>query len=92
MADNQKPVPASGMMVLLLVLANVIFISDGYTDDSKWYGFLIITLPMLIWAIIDARRANPSVERIDNREAESKISSRHQDGPGAADETLIAAE
>jgi|GEM_PF-1899532 len=53
---NKKQVPASGIIILLLVLINVITIMEAYTGNEKWYWVLVLTLPLLLLAIINVRR------------------------------------
>ncbi|MEO6315543.1 MAG: FMN-binding glutamate synthase family protein [Chitinophagaceae bacterium] len=63
MIVNQKSVSISGMIILLLVLLNVIFITTGYTSDENWYGWLIITLPLLLLAVANVRQQKHAVLR-----------------------------
>ena len=53
---NKKQVPASGIIILLLVLINVITIMEAYTGNEKWYWVLVLTLPLLLLAIINVRQ------------------------------------
>ena len=53
---KQKSIPASRIIILIIVLLNVIIIKEGYTGNGRWYFALIITLPLLILAIINIRQ------------------------------------
>jgi hypothetical protein len=52
MTVKKKPIPASGVIILFLVLLNAISIRAGYSENEKWYWVLIITLPLLLLAIL----------------------------------------
>ncbi|MEP7257112.1 MAG: hypothetical protein ABI687_01965 [Flavitalea sp.] len=53
MTSERKPISANGMMLFFLVLINVILIETGYTKDEKWYWLLLISLPLLVWSILN---------------------------------------
>jgi hypothetical protein len=53
MIQDQKRVSASGLIILVLVLSNVIAIKEAYIDNEKWYWVLFITLPLLLLAIVN---------------------------------------
>jgi glutamate synthase domain-containing protein 2 len=53
MTSKRKPDSVSGLIILFLVLLNVIFIKTGFTNDGKWYWFLIVTIPLLLLAIVN---------------------------------------
>jgi hypothetical protein len=63
MAVKQKPVPVSGMIILLLVLINTIAIRAGYFGNEAWYWVLTVTLPLLIVAILNVRQRRHAVLR-----------------------------
>lgn len=56
MMRNKRRVPASRIIILLLVLGNVITIIEAYTGNEKWYWVLVLTLPLLLPAIINVRQ------------------------------------
>lgn len=56
MMRNKRRVPASRIIILLLVLGNVITIIEAYTGNEKWYWVLVLTLPLLLLAIINVRQ------------------------------------
>ena len=56
MSRNKKTFAARKIIILLLVLINIIAIKEGYTGNEKWYWALILTLPLLLLSIADARR------------------------------------
>jgi hypothetical protein len=85
MADNQKPVSISGVMILLLALVNAIFIKAGYIDSEKWYRGLIISVPLLIWAVVDARR-----QKTEANNVKIKASYLEEDNPVEAGEDIVA--
>jgi uncharacterized membrane protein YhdT len=53
---NQKQVGARELMIVILVLGSVIAVKEGYTGNGKWYGLLTLTLPLLLFAIINIRQ------------------------------------
>ena len=53
---NQKSIPMSGMIILLIVLINVIVLRQAYTGSERWYLVLILTLPLLVLAITNIRQ------------------------------------
>jgi hypothetical protein len=63
MIQDQKRVPASGIIILILVLANVIAIREGYTTNEKWYWVLALTLPLLLLAIVNIRQRKHAILR-----------------------------
>lgn len=60
MSQNQ-PIPAGGAIVSMLVLLSGIFIKSGYLTDTNWYKGLIITLPLLAFAIYKLRSSKKSI-------------------------------
>lgn len=56
MIQNKKRVPANGIIILILVLANIIAIREGYVAGEKWYWVLVLTLPLLLLAIVNIRQ------------------------------------
>ncbi|HEX6845437.1 MAG TPA: FMN-binding glutamate synthase family protein [Chitinophagaceae bacterium] len=63
MTRIQKPVSASKIIILLLVLLNVIVLKAAYTGNEKWYWSLIITMPLLLLAILNIRQQKHAVLR-----------------------------
>jgi hypothetical protein len=63
MMGKQKPVSASGIIILFLVLLNAIAIREGYTGNEKWYWALTVTLPLLLLAILNIRQKKHAVLR-----------------------------
>jgi glutamate synthase domain-containing protein 2 len=63
MISKQKTVSISGMIILFLVLLNLFLIKTGYTQDTKWYWFLIVTSPLLLLAISNIRQRKHAVLR-----------------------------
>ena len=51
MEQHQKQVPASGLIILILVLGSAIALKEGFTSGGNWYWVLILTLPLLLLAI-----------------------------------------
>ena len=56
MIRNQKNVPASGVIILILVLVSALALKGGYMNSEKWYWVLILTLPLLLLAILNIRQ------------------------------------
>lgn len=63
MTGKQKPIPASGVIILFLVVLNAISIRAGYSDNEKWYWVLIVTLPLLLLAILNTRQKKHALLR-----------------------------
>jgi hypothetical protein len=51
MIQNKKRPLASETIILLIVLANVIVIEEGFITSENWYRALVFTLPLLLLAI-----------------------------------------
>jgi glutamate synthase domain-containing protein 2 len=58
---NQKSMPVSGIIVLLIVIVNIIILRQGYTGNHLWYLALILTLPLLILAISNSRQKKHAI-------------------------------
>jgi len=54
MSRNQEKVSASGIIILILVMLNVIILKTAFIHDAQIYWGLVITLPLLLIAIFDA--------------------------------------
>lgn len=63
MTRGRRPVSASGIIILFLVLINIIAIRGGYTGTGSWYWMLIVTLPLLLLAILNIRQAKHAILR-----------------------------
>ncbi len=63
MTVKQKPIPASGIIILFLVLLSVISMRVGYTKNENWFWMLIITLPLLLLAILNTRQKKHAILR-----------------------------
>lgn len=63
MTVKQKSIPASGVIILFLVLFNAISIRAGYSENEKWYWLLIITIPLLLLAILNIRQRKHAILR-----------------------------
>jgi len=63
MIRNQKKVPASGVIILILVLASALALKGGYMSNEKWYWFLILTLPLLLLAVVNIRQNKHAILR-----------------------------
>ena len=56
MTDSKNPIPISRPIILFLLLANLIVISQAYINNEKWYRFLLITAPLFFVATFHARQ------------------------------------
>ena len=59
---NQKSIPVSRTIILIIVILNVVVIRDGYTGNGSWYYALILTLPLLILAIARMRQRKRAIQ------------------------------
>ena len=64
MLHNEKDIPVSGMIVLLLVILNVLILKVAFIKNEDWYWALVITLPMLLIAILDVRKRKDAIQII----------------------------
>ena len=60
---KRKGIPASGMIILFLVMLNACALSAGYVSNAKWYWALGVTLPLLILAIWNTRQKKHALLR-----------------------------
>ena len=51
MIQERKPVSASGIIILLFVLLNVLVLRNAFIRNEKLYWYLIVTLPLLLLAV-----------------------------------------
>jgi len=63
MISKQYAIPASGSIILFLILLNAIVLRTGYTGNEKWYWVLIVTLPLLLLAFLNIRQKKHAVLR-----------------------------
>jgi glutamate synthase domain-containing protein 2 len=63
MPRNIKPVPASGIIILILVLINVLAIKAVFTGNGNGYLVLIPALPLLLLAIANIRQKKHAILR-----------------------------
>src|SRR5688500_5081307 len=63
MISKQKPLSASGIIILFLVILNAIAMREAYTGNEKWYWVLIVTLLFLLLAILNIRQKKHAVLR-----------------------------
>lgn len=52
---EQNPMPA-GLWATAIVILNVVILQFGYTHDPAWYGILVLTVPLVWWALVEAAR------------------------------------
>jgi len=62
MSRNQERVSASGIVILILVMLNVIILKTAFIHDAENYWGLVITLPLLLIAIFDAIRQKRAIK------------------------------
>jgi glutamate synthase domain-containing protein 2 len=63
MMQEQKPVPISGIILSMLVIANIIIIKLAYTYSAGIYGWLLITAPLLLIGLRDVWQKKHAVVR-----------------------------
>ena len=63
MIRNQKQIPASGLVILILVLGSALAAKAGYTGSGNWYWVLILTLPLLLLAIVNIGQKKHAILR-----------------------------
>ena len=63
MTGKQKPISASKIIIIFLVLLTAITIRAGYLRNENWYWSLSITIPLLLLAILNIRQKKHAVLR-----------------------------
>ncbi len=63
MDRDTKHIPANGMILALLVLANALILSAAFTENENWYYALWITVPLLILALLDSTQKKHALLR-----------------------------
>lgn len=58
---HQRSFHNKGILILMIVLINAIALEQGYTGNQKWYFVLIVTVPLLILALLDADKGKPAI-------------------------------
>jgi len=61
--SHQKPVSVSGIVIVLFVLLNIAVLKEAYISNVKWYWALLVTLPLLLLAIFNARQKKHPILR-----------------------------
>ena len=51
MIRNQKQIPASGLIKLILVLGSALAVRTAYTDDDNWFWVIVLMGPLLMLVI-----------------------------------------
>lgn len=50
---NKTPIaPATGLVLLILVLANIIFFREIYLGKTQWQFILLFTIPLLLFLLL----------------------------------------
>lgn len=60
---NQKQIPLSGLIILILVLLSAVALKEGYTGNGGWYWILCLTLPLLLLTILNIRQKKHALLR-----------------------------
>jgi glutamate synthase domain-containing protein 2 len=63
MISKQKPISASGIIILSFALLNAIAIREAYTGNENWYWALVITVPLLFLVILNVRQKKHAILR-----------------------------
>ncbi|MBD0296069.1 MAG: hypothetical protein ICV51_10050 [Flavisolibacter sp.] len=56
MLRNQQTVSAQRMAMLLSVIANAVVLRNAFIMDEQWYWALVLTVPMLLFMLMDKRK------------------------------------
>ena len=56
MSQNQQMVSARGMAMLISWIANTIVLRNGFVINEKWYWALVLTVPMLLFILMDKHK------------------------------------
>ena len=63
MIQKQQPVSTSSLILLALVLLNVIIVGAAYTGSHQWYWALLISGPLLVFALRDISQKEHAIIR-----------------------------
>jgi hypothetical protein len=56
MQRGQREVSFGGMLIAMILLINAIVLSQALTSGSHWYRWLFLTIPILVFVLVDVRR------------------------------------
>ncbi|MBB1285754.1 hypothetical protein HRH25_15325 [Flavisolibacter sp. BT320] len=57
MTGNTTYVAGSGAMAMAMVLCNAVVLKNAYLIHEKWYWMLLVTVPVMVYALIDFYRS-----------------------------------
>lgn len=57
MSRNPQTVSTTGLSALAMVLLNTIILRSALTQNSEWYGALLLTVPVMGLALVQLARA-----------------------------------
>ena len=57
MTGNTTDVAGSGAMAMAMVLCNAVVLKNAYLIHEKWYWMLLVTIPVMVYALIDFYRS-----------------------------------
>ena len=57
MTGNTTDVTGSGAMAVAMVLCNAVVLKNAYLIHEKWYWMLLLTVPVMVYALIDFYRS-----------------------------------
>ena len=60
---GKKNFSASGIIIFLLALINVVILIAAFVNNEKWYWVLVISIPLLLLAIFNVRQKNHALLR-----------------------------
>jgi hypothetical protein len=63
MLKTEKHVSASNLIILVLVLVNAVILEVGFTQNENLYPALIITVPLLLFAVYDGKQKRHAIPR-----------------------------
>lgn len=56
MSGNHQQIPASRMILGIVVLLNIVILKSAYLSGNKWYLLLLVTLPLLFITVKKTRQ------------------------------------
>jgi membrane protein required for beta-lactamase induction len=60
MKQEERRISFGGLIVAIIVLVNVIVLSQAITTGAHWYGWLLLTVPLLVVALAEEQGNNNS--------------------------------
>ncbi len=61
---RRNEVSPGGALLSISILMNTVVIAKGFTHDERWYWGMVLTVPLMMWAVYELLSAVPN--RLDH--------------------------